>query len=81
MHHVLDCGENIFLVDPELARLLEIIRKDIEEELRIRVGVDMSVCVCVQELLELTGIGKVPIVAKNNTIGAIHIERLRLCVS
>lgn len=34
---------------PELSGLLEIVGEDVEHELRVRVGVDMSVSVCVEE--------------------------------
>ncbi len=40
----------------------------------------MSVCIGVEELLELVGIGEVAIMGKNDTIGAIHVERLGLCM-
>ena len=41
----------------------------------------MSMCIGVEELFELAGIDEVAIVGKNDTIGAIHIERLGLCMS
>jgi len=40
----------------------------------------MSMCVGVEELLELVGIVEVAVVGKNDTIGAIHVERLGLCM-
>lgn len=37
---------------PELAGLLQVVREDVEKEFRVRVGVDMSMCVGVEELSE-----------------------------
>lgn len=41
----------------------------------------MSMCIGVEELFELAGIDEVAIVGKNDTIGAIHVKRLGLCMS
>ena len=40
----------------------------------------MSMCIGVKELLELAGIVEVAIMGKNDTIRAIHVERLGLCM-
>ena len=43
LHEAADGVEDILLVDAELARLLEVIGEDVEEELRVGGGVDVSV--------------------------------------
>lgn len=48
-HEVPDGGEDVLLVDSELAGLLEVVGKDVEQELRVRVGVDVPVSVRVEE--------------------------------
>lgn len=48
-HEVANSGEDVLLVDADLARLLEVVGEDVEEELRVRVGVDMPVGVRVEE--------------------------------
>jgi hypothetical protein len=46
---------------PELASLLKVVGKDVEEELRVRVGVDMPVSVRVEELAQSRGIDDVAV--------------------
>lgn len=49
-HHATDSCENILLIDTEFPRLLQVVREDVEEELRVRGGVDMSMRGVVHEL-------------------------------
>ncbi|TFY81604.1 hypothetical protein EWM64_g2408 [Hericium alpestre] len=43
-HDALDGGEDVLLVDAELARLLEVVREDVEEDLRVGGRVDVPNC-------------------------------------
>jgi hypothetical protein len=66
-HEVSDGGEDVLLVDSDLARLL-----DIEEELGIGVGVDVSVGVGVEEGTKLGGVGEVSVLAGDESKEAIE---------
>jgi hypothetical protein len=74
-HGGLHGGEDIFLVDstisinigdkkadlPELSGLLKVVGKDVEHELRVRVGVDMPVGLGIKLLPESRGVDEVSV--------------------
>lgn len=60
-HEVSDGGEDVLLVDSDLARLLKVVGEDVEEQLRVRVGVDVSVGFGIKEGPQLLGVGKVTV--------------------
>lgn len=60
-HGVSDGGEDVFFIDSDLARLLEVVGEDVEQELRVRVGVDVSVGVRVEEPTELFSVVEVSV--------------------
>lgn len=47
-HQLADGSEDVVLVDTVLAGLLQVVGEDVEEDLGIRVGVDMTVCVVIE---------------------------------
>ena len=50
LHEGSDGGEDVFFVNTEFARLLEVVGKDVEEKLRVGGGVDVTVGGLVHEL-------------------------------
>lgn len=60
-HKIADGGEDIFFVDTELARLLEIVGKDVEQQLGVRGRVDVPVGRLVHELEQLVGVDEITI--------------------
>ena len=56
-----DGAEDVVLVNTELARLLQIVGEDVEEELRVAVGVDVPVRVVVEVVAEMGRIDEVAI--------------------
>lgn len=61
VHEVSDGGEDVFFVDSEFAGLLEVVREHVEEDFRVRVGVDVPVCFGVEVLAEFVGVDKVAV--------------------
>ena len=57
----LDGGKDIFLVDTELASLLQVVGKDVEKELRIRICVDMAMSILIQEHAQFVSIDQVSV--------------------
>lgn len=57
---------------PELSSLLEIVGKDVEHELRVRVGVDMSVSLGVECLPESGGVDQVTVLQISMGMGALN---------
>lgn len=56
LHEASDRGEDIFLVDTELARLLQVVGEDVEKEFRVGGGVDVSVSGGVHEMQKFGGV-------------------------
>ena len=50
LHEGGDGGEDVFFIDTEFARLLEVVGKDVEEKLRVGGSVDVTVGGLVHEL-------------------------------
>ena len=61
LHEVTDSVEDILLVDTELAGSLKVVGEDVEKDLGVRVGVDVSVSVGVKVLSQRGGVDKVTI--------------------
>jgi hypothetical protein len=55
-HQIPDRGENIFFIDAKLFCLLKVVGKDIEEELRVAISVDMAVGIGIEKLPELDSV-------------------------
>jgi hypothetical protein len=53
--------ENILLIDTEFTGLLKVVGKNIQEELRVRVGVDVSMSIGIKELSELRGVDEITV--------------------
>lgn len=63
-HEVSNGGEDVLLVDSHLAGLLEVVGEDVEEELRVGIGVDVSMSVRVEEVSKLLDVGEVSVLEK-----------------
>lgn len=60
----LDGSEDILLVDTGLASLVQVVGKDVEEQLRVGIGVDVTMGILVQELTEFFGVDQVSVLKK-----------------
>jgi hypothetical protein len=60
-HQPADSGEDIVLIDPNLARLLQIIGKNVEKQFRIGRRIDVSVGGLVQKVTKDHGVDQIPI--------------------
>ncbi|KAI3488256.1 hypothetical protein L1887_47795 [Cichorium endivia] len=80
LHEVANGGEDVLLVDAELARLLQVVGKDVEEHLRVRIGVDVTVGVGIEEATQLVGVDEVAVVGEGDAVGRVDVEGLRLRV-
>lgn len=90
------CLKDIVRIYTELSSLLELRGKDIEEELRVGIGVDMPVGIMIKVIPELVGVDEISVLglldrthgvkekhtymSKANAIRRIDIEWLRLRV-
>jgi len=64
----LDGSEDILLVDTGLASLVQVVGKDIEEQLRVGIGVDVTMGILVQELTEFFGVDQVSVLKKIKSV-------------
>jgi hypothetical protein len=71
----LDGSENILLVDTDLASLLQVVGKDVEQQLRVRVGVDMAMGILIHERTELVSIDQVSVL-RGVQISILKIQEL-----
>jgi hypothetical protein len=69
---------HILGIDPHLAQYLQFMSEDVEQDLRIRGGVDMAQILPIEILLQLLGIGQVSVMSQGDSIGGVDVERLRL---
>lgn len=61
LHKAADRGEDILLVDTELARLLQVVGKDVQQELRVGGRVDVPMSGGIHGLEQRLSVNKVPI--------------------
>ncbi len=59
--NTLDGSKDVLLVNAELASLLQIVCKDIEKQLRVRVSVNVAMGILVQKCAQLIGIDQVAV--------------------
>lgn len=78
--HPAQASKEILFVHTRLLCLAQLIRKDVQHELTITIGVDVSVCLQIQIPLEFRRIDEVSIVGEADTIRTVHIERLRFSI-
>jgi hypothetical protein len=71
-------AEDILLVDPQLALELELMGKDVEQDLGIRRGVEVAKIFDEEVALEILGIREVAVVGKHDAVGRIDVEGLSL---
>ena len=83
--HALQSRKDVLLVDSGLSSLIEFAGKDVQHQLAVTVGVDVSVSLLVKELAQLGSIDEVAIVREDNSVGAVDVKRLgfrrRACAS
>jgi len=58
--------------------LLELVREDVEQDFRIRRGIEVAQVRLEQLVLEFLGVGEIAVVGHGNPVGRVHVERLRL---
>jgi hypothetical protein len=78
--HALQGGEAVVGIDTRLASLVEFISKDVQHKLAIALRVDVPVGLVVETLSQRRCVDEVAIVRHADSIRAVHIERLCLCV-
>jgi len=61
LHETTDGRENIFLIGAELARLLKVIRKNVQQQFRIAVCIDMPMRLRVKEAFKFSSIDQITI--------------------
>jgi hypothetical protein len=67
-------------VDTRLSRLIQLIRENVQHELAVALGVDMPVCVLVQELAKLGRVDQVAVVGHTDAVWTVDVEWLCLGV-
>ncbi len=76
--HCGDRGENILGVNRQSATLLQFVGKDIEQDFRVGIGVDMAQVGAKQLVLQLHRVGQVAVVGQGDAKGRVDVERLGL---
>lgn len=69
-------AENVVGVDTGLASLVEVAGEDIEHQLAVRIGVDVTVGLLVEIGAQSRSIDQVAVVCEADTIWRVHVERL-----
>lgn len=57
----LDRSKDILLINTDLASLLQVVSKDVEQQLRVRIGVDVAMGILIHESAELVSIDQVSV--------------------
>lgn len=55
-HELANGSKDVIFVDAKLAGLLQTVGEDVEEELRVGAGINMSVTVVIEEVGEVRGV-------------------------
>ena len=76
--HCAHSGKDLVLGGVQLTQFLQFVGEHVQQNFRIRVGVDMAQIGSEQIAAQLIGIGQVPVVRQGNAVGTVHIERLGL---
>ena len=74
--HALQGGKDVLLVDSGFSGLVEFAGKDVQHQLAVTVGVDVSVGLLVKELAKLRSIDEVAIVREDNSVRAVDVKWL-----
>lgn len=74
--HAAQAGKEVLVVDTGLLGLTQLIGENIEHELTVTIGVDVTVGLKIQMLAKISGVDQVTVVCKADTIGAINVEWL-----
>jgi len=78
--HAAQGGEEVLFVDTSLLCLTQLIGEDVQHELTVTISVDVAVGFQVQVALQLWSIDQVAIVSQADTVGAVNVEGLGLCI-
>lgn len=76
--HTAQGREEVLLVDTSLLCLAQLVREDIQHQLTVTIGIDMTVSLQVKILLQFWRVDEVAVVGQANAVGAVHVERLGL---
>ena len=71
-------AEDVLLVDAELPLDLELVGKDVEQDLGVRLGIDMPQVVDEEVALQVLGIGQIAVMGQHDAVGGIDVEGLGL---
>ena len=76
--HPTQAAEDILLVDTGFTSLVELTGEDVEHQLAVAIGIDVSVGLSVQKGSELLRIDQITIVSESDTVWTVDIEGLCL---
>lgn len=68
--------KDVLLIDSGFSGLVEFAGKDVQHQLAVTVGVDVSVGLLVKELAQLRSIDEVAVVREDNSVGAVDVKWL-----
>src|SRR3989344_650925 len=71
-------AEQVIRRETQLRHGLQLVRENIEQDLGIRIGVDVAQVLAVQLVLQLIGIREITVVRQRQAIGGVHVKRLGL---
>lgn len=72
LHKITYSREDILLIDTELARLVQVVREDVEEQLRVGRRVDVPVSGLVHKLEEFGRVDEVPVLVRVSHVFTFH---------
>lgn len=76
MVHAAQARKKILFVYTSLLCLAQLISKDVQHELTVTVGVDVTVCFQIQVSFQFWRIDEISIMGKADAVWTVHIERL-----
>ena len=76
--HAREGSEDIFRVDTRLAGLVELVGENVEHQLAVALGVDVTVGGVVEICPKFFGVDEVSIVSEADTVGRVDVEGLAL---
>ena len=74
----LDGAKHVLLVDAQLALDLQLMGEDVEQDLRVGLGIDVPQVLGEEVMLQGLGIGQVAVMGEDDAIGRIDVEGLGL---
>ncbi len=71
-------GKNVVCFQRIMAEVIQLAGKDIEQDFRIRGGINVATFLFKQLFTQLVGIGQIAIVGKRDAIRGVNVKRLSL---